>query len=106
MTSQIFKRLLQAIMVTTPFMAMMFMVLALWGIGGKATYSDINPNPMTMQPVKFNPGETNNYLIKGGDQSDKTPAEELEKPKIVVDEVKAPTPEKESPEKIKWELVV
>lgn len=103
MTALIVKRLIKTVMVATPFFAMTLMVLALWGIGGKATYTDIDP---ALQQVKFTPGEAKNYLVKG-DQTDKAPADELETQKIVVEPVKPPTPKKAPiPEKIKWELVV
>lgn len=103
MSGRLFKKLLKAILLATPFFVMLMMVLALWGIGGKTIYSEQIP---AMTAVKFTPGEAKNYLVNGI-QSSKPPTEASEKPEVVVDEIKVPAPMKEpQPEKIKWELVV
>lgn len=102
MTSLFFIRFIKTLMVTTPFLAMTMMVLALWGVGGKATYTDLNS---TKQQMEFASGEAKNYLVKEVKSPDIS-STELENPKISVEEESSPTKKEPLPEKINWGLVV
>jgi len=90
-------------MVTTPFLTLILMVLALWGVGGKTTYADLNS---TKQQIKFGAGEAKNYFVKET-KSNELPATELQSPKICVEEEKNTTTKKDPlPQIISWGLVV
>jgi hypothetical protein len=103
MTSLFFIRFIKILMVTMPFLSMILMVLALWGIGGKTTYTDLKS---TKQQMEFASGEAKNYLVKGS-QSPVVSSTELENPEISVDVEKSDPTEKEAlPEKIDWGLVI
>jgi hypothetical protein len=88
-------------MVTMPFLSMILMVLALWGIGGKTTYTDLNSSK---QQMEFATGEAKNYLVKGS-QTPELSSTELENPEINV-EKSVPTEKEPLPEKIDWGLVI
>jgi hypothetical protein len=103
MTSLFFIRFIKILMVTTPFLTMTLMVFALWGVGGKTTYTDLNA---TKQQMEFAAGEAKNYLVKGT-KSHELSSTELENPEISVEvEKNAPTKKETLPEKIDWGLVV
>jgi hypothetical protein len=103
MTSLFFMRFIKTVMVTMPFLIMILMVLALWGVGGKTTYADLNA---TKQQMEFGAGEAKNYLVKGTKNHDLN-STELENPEISVEVEKCTTTKKDPlPEKIEWELVV
>lgn len=103
MNSFYFLGFIKALMVTTPFLTMILMVLALWGVGGKTTYSD--QNAMNQQ-MEFSPGEAKNILVKET-TSDELTSQELESPKFCVQEEKNATTKKDPlPKKIGRGLVV
>jgi hypothetical protein len=103
MASLFFVRFIKIIMVATPFLTMISMVLALWGVGGKATYTDLNA---TKQQMEFVSGEAKNYLVKGA-KSPELSSTEIDNPEISVEVEERPPPKKEPlPEKINWGLVV
>jgi hypothetical protein len=102
MTSLFFIRFIKTLMVTAPFLTMILMVLALWGVGGKATYTDLNS---TKQQMEFAAGKAKNYLVKGS-KSHELSSTELENPEISVEEENATTKKDPMPEKIDWSLVV
>jgi hypothetical protein len=95
--------LIRMLMVTTPFLAMILMLLALWGVGGTATYTDLNS---TAQQMEFSAGEAKNYLVNDT-KNHGLCSKGLENPEIGAEEEKSTTTEKDSlPEKIRWDLVV
>lgn len=102
MTNHFFKSFIKTLMVATPFLAMIVMVLALWGVGGKTTYTDSNP---TKPQMEFSAGEAKNYLVKGT-KGDGLSSTELENPRINIEEKCAMPKEIPLPEKIDWGLVV
>jgi hypothetical protein len=102
MTSLFFIRFIKTLMVTTPFLTMILMVLALWGVGGKTTYTDLNS---TKQQMEFAAGKAKNYLVKGT-KSHEPSSTELENLEMNIDEESAKTKKEMLPEKIDWELVV
>jgi hypothetical protein len=90
-------------MVTTPFLTMVLMVLALWGVGGKTTYTDLSA---AKQQMEFASKEAKNYLVKGS-KSPALSSTESENPEISVEvEISPPTKKEPLPEKINWGLVV
>ena len=100
MTSLYFLRFIKTLMVTTPFLTMILMVLALWGVGGKTIYTDQNAmNPQ----IELSAGKAKNILVKEA-KSQELPSE-LENPKITIEE-SPPIKAKPLPEKIDWGLVV
>lgn len=103
MTSLFFIRFIKTLMVATPFLTMILMVLALWGVGGKATYTDLKA---TKQQMEFAAGEAKNYLVKET-KSHELSTTESEKPEIILEVEKiAPEKKKPLPVKIDWGLVV
>lgn len=104
MTSLFFIRFIKVLMMTTPFLSMTMMVLALWGIGGKATYSDLKT---WKQQTEVAPVEAKNYLVKETTQSHELSATGLKCPEISVEDEKTNATKKEPlPEKIDWGLVI
>ncbi len=102
MTSLFIIRFIKILMVTAPFLSMLLMVLALWGIGGKTTYTDLNS---TKQQMVASEGEAKNYLVNSI-KNQELSSSELENPEITV-EGKSDTTKKEAlPEKIDWRLVI
>jgi hypothetical protein len=103
MTNLFFIRFIKTLLVTMPFLTMILMVLALWGVGGKTIYIDLNA---TKQQMEFVAGEAKNYLVKGS-KSHELSSTELENPEISIKEEKnAPIKKEPLPEKINWGLVV
>jgi hypothetical protein len=102
MTSHYFIRVIKTLMATTPFLTLILMVLALWGVGGKTTYTDLNS---TKQQMKFGTGEAKNYFVKETKSNELT-STELENPKTSVEEESATTKRDPLPQKISWGLVV
>ena len=103
MTSLYFIRFIKTLMVTTPFLAMIIMVLALWGVGGKATYSDQNAAKLQ---IELGAGEAKNYLVKELKNNKPSSTEsELESPDISLEvEKNAETKKEPTPEKVVWGL--
>ncbi len=101
MTSLFFIRFIKTFLVATPFLTMTLMVLALWGVGGKTTYTDLNP---IKQQIEISEGEAKNYLVKGV-KSNEQPSAELEKQEIVIEE-NTTTKKNPIPKKIVWGLIV
>ncbi len=56
----IFLKFLKTLMMTTPFLSMILMLSALWGVFGKTTYADINP---TGQQNEMAAVHAKNYLV-------------------------------------------
>jgi hypothetical protein len=103
MTSLFFIRAIKTLMVTMPFLIMILMVLTLWGVVGKTTYTDPNA---TKQQMEFASREAKNYLVKGIKSSELS-STELQNPEISVDvEKSAPTNKEPLPDKIDWGLSV
>jgi hypothetical protein len=103
MTNLFFTRFIKTLLVTMPFLTMILMVLALWGVGGKTTYTDLNS---TKQQMELAAKEAKNYLVKDTKSRDQS-ATESENPEISVEVEKNPEPKKQPlPEKIAWGLVV
>lgn len=102
MTSLFIIRFIKTLMVTTPFLAMTLMVLALWGVGGKTTYSDM---PAAKQEKEFTAVEAKNYLVNEIKSHELHSTETVE-PKICGEDNSSTTTKEPSQEKIDWDLVV
>lgn len=61
MTRFLFFGLIKFLMVSAPFLSMMIMILALWGVVGKTTYTDIEAT--TRQDMMVGAKEAKNYLV-------------------------------------------
>jgi hypothetical protein len=97
MNSLYFIGFIKTLMLTTPFFTMILMVFALWGVGGKTIYPDLNP---ANQQIGFNNAEAKNILVNET-KVDELTSTELESPKICVEEKKNDTAKKEPlPKKI------
>lgn len=98
----LFVRLIKTLMMTAPFLSLIMMLLALWGVGGKTIYTDLN---FPKKQIEFSDGDAKNYLVnetKGNELCSK----ELKNPEVNGEE-KNDTPKTESlPEKIDWDQVV
>jgi hypothetical protein len=95
--------LIKTLLLTMPFFTMILMVFALWGVGGKTIYPDLNP---TNQQIGFNNAEAKNILVNET-KIDVLTSTELANPKICVEEEKNDTAKKEPlPKKIGRGLVV
>lgn len=96
MARQLFFGLIKFSMMSAPFLSMVLMVLALWGVVGKATYIDLETAKQDMQ---FGAGEAKNYLVSETKKSEQCP-EGLKSPDV------EPENENSMPTKIDWEHVV
>jgi len=96
MTRHLLFGLIKFLMVSAPFLSMVMMILALWGVVGKASYPDLDA---AKQGIAFGAQEAKNYLVNETKTSEQCP-EELKNPDI--------EPEKENPmpNKIDWEHIV
>ena len=102
MTRLFLIRFIKMVMVSTPFFAMIMMLLALWGVGGKTTYTDLSP----IKPEKeIAIGEAKNYLVNEI-KSHESPSAEMLEPKICGEEKNATPAKQPTSEKIDWEQVV
>jgi len=103
MNSLYFIGFIKTLMLTTPFFTMILMVFALWGVGGKTIYTELNP---TNQQIGFNNVEAKNILVNETKIDERT-STELENPKICVEEEKNDTAKKDPlPKKVGRGLLV
>jgi hypothetical protein len=98
MTRHLLFGLIKFLMMSAPFFSMVMMILALWGVVGKTTYTDIEA---AKQPIVFgSKEEAKNYLVNETKKIEQCP-EELKNPDT--------EPERENPVpmpgKIDWEHV-
>jgi hypothetical protein len=101
--SLFFIRFIKSFMVATPFLIMLLMVFALWGIGGKATYTDLNS---TVKQIDPSFGEAKNYLVNETQHRGQS-SNELDNLGECESIKKNGTTKKETlPEKIAWGSVV
>jgi hypothetical protein len=56
-----FTSFIKTLMMTTPFITMVVMVLALWGVGGKTTYIGLDSSNKTQDDALM----AKNYLVSG-----------------------------------------
>ena len=102
MIKRFFIRLIKIIMMATPFLSMCIMLLALWGVVGKATYTDVkSPH----QPMEFSMGEAKNMLVNEV-KKDELCATKIEPPTVAKEEEGAVADKDQLPEKIDWEHVI
>ena len=104
MARQFFTRFIKTLMMTTPFITMITMVLALWGVIGKTTYIGLEPSPKSQDDAVV----AENYLVSGTKANGKEVCPtELKSPKKPVDIDNRATDNKDAlPIKIDWEHVV
>jgi len=103
MTNRFFTRFIKSLLVTTPFLILILMVLALWGIGGKTIYPNMNSSA---QQSEFGVGKAKNYFVKET-QNHGESSNELGKPSACEQKDKNnPSIDESAPEKIIWERVV
>jgi hypothetical protein len=88
--------LIKFLMMSAPFLAMVMMILALWGVVGKTTYTDLD---VIKKDIEFGAKEAKNYLVNDTKNIDQCP-EELKSPDIVQER------ESPMPNKIDWEHTV
>jgi hypothetical protein len=84
-------------MISAPFLSMVMMILALWGVVGKTTYTDLDA--IQKKDIAIGSKEAKNYLVNDT-KNIKQCSEELKYPDI------RPEREKPKPSKIDWEHVV
>jgi len=96
MTRHLLFGLIKFLMVSAPFLSMVMMILALWGVVGKTTYPDLDA---AKKGIAFGAQEAKNYLVNETKTIEQC-LEELKSRDI--------EPEKENPRpnKIDWEHVV
>jgi hypothetical protein len=84
--------LIKLLMISTPFLSMVMMLLALWGVVGKTTYTDLDT---TKKVIALDAKEAKNYPVNETKKIEQCP-EELKSPDIA--------PEIENPihNKIDW----
>jgi hypothetical protein len=103
MASLFFTRFIKTLLVATPFLSMILMVLALWGVGGKTTYTDLN---ITKQQIQYSVGEAKNIMVNET-KNNELPQAQLKQPEVCVGAEKSEPPKQEPlPEKIEWGHVV
>jgi hypothetical protein len=93
--------LIKGFLVATPFLSMLVMMLALWGVVGKATY--VEPGSIQTQ-TGFSLGAAKNMMVNDT-KSQKISSTELDNPKVDADE-QAPPEKVPSYEKIDWSKVI
>jgi hypothetical protein len=92
MAGQLLFGLIKFLMISTPFLSMVIMILALWGVVGKTTYTNHDiPN----KDIAFAVKEAKNYLVNETKNINQCP-EELKSPDIL------PETENPMPSKIDW----
>lgn len=96
MTKQLLFGIIKFLMVSAPFLSVVMMILALWGVIGKATYTDLDASK---QGIAFGAKEAKNYLVNETKNIDQC-LKELKSPDI------GPEGENPMPNKIDWEHVV
>ncbi|MGJ0428839.1 MULTISPECIES: hypothetical protein [unclassified Methylobacter] len=84
-------------MISAPFLSMVIMILALWGVVGKTTYTDLDA--IQKKDIAFDTKEAKNYLVNET-KNIKQCSEELKSPDI------RPEREKLKPSKVDWEHIV
>ncbi|WP_442499591.1 hypothetical protein [Methylobacter sp. sgz302048] len=84
-------------MISAPFLSMVIMILALWGVVGKTTYTDLDA--IQKKDIAFDTKEAKNYLVNET-KNIKQCSEELKNPDI------RPEREKLKPSKVDWEHIV
>jgi len=93
MTRHLLFGVIRFLMVFTPFLSMAMMILALWGVVGTATYTDLDAT----KDIAFDAKEAKNYLVNETKIIEKCP-EESNSPGVVPEEEE----EKSMPGKIDW----
>lgn len=88
--------LIKYLMMTTPFLFMSLMLLALWGIVGKATYTDLNASKLD---AGLDAREAKNYLVNETKTIEQCP-KDGDSTSVATEE------ENPMPEKIDWDHVV
>ena len=96
MTRHLLFEFIKFIMISAPFLSMVMMILALWGVVGKTTYTDLDA---TKKGIAFGDKEAKNYLVNETKNIEQCP-EELKSTDI------GPKGESPIPDKIDWEHVV
>jgi hypothetical protein len=96
MTRHLLFGLIKFLMVSAPFLSMVMMLLALWGVVGKTTYTDIDA---TKKGLAFEATEAKNYLVNETKTVEQCP-EKLKSPDIEQGR------ENPMPNKIDWEHTV
>jgi hypothetical protein len=100
-----FTSFIKTLMMTTPFITMVVMVLALWGVGGKTTYIGLDSS----KKIENDALMAKNYLVSGTTANNqeicptelKSPKKDTEKEKSAdINEIEL------SPVKIDWEHTV
>lgn len=96
MATQLLLGLIRFLMLSAPFLSMLLMILALWGVVGKTTYIDLE----TAKPsAESGVNEAKNYLVNEIKDTVQCP-EELKNPDM------GQETENPMPTKIDWERVV
>ncbi|MGJ0515103.1 MAG: hypothetical protein ACR65O_05040 [Methylomicrobium sp.] len=96
MTRHLLFGLIKFLMMSAPFLSMVTMILALWGVVGKTTYTDLDA---AKKGVAFSDKEAKNYPVNETKNTVQCP-EELKSPYI------EPGEENPRPGKIDWEHIV
>ena len=90
MTKHLLFGLIKFLMVFAPFLSMAMMILALWGVVGTATYTDLDA---TRKDIALDAKEAKNYLVNETKTIEKCP-EESNSPDVVPEEAEKPIPGK------------
>lgn len=72
MSKQILFGLIKFLMISTPFLSLTIMILALWGVIGKTTYTDLDA---TQQGIALGTSEAKNYLVNETKKIEQCPPE-------------------------------
>ena len=96
MTRRLMFGLIKFVMVSAPLLSMMLMILALWGVVGKASYPDLEA---ARQAQARDVGDAKNYLV-----NETKPVEQC--PEAVAPPDTGAETERPMPGKIDWEHIV
>ena len=103
MIKQIMIGIIKFIMMATPFVSMVFMLLALWGVVGKITYGDLN---LTQSETHSETEKAKNYMVSETKIIEQCPQNSENNTDIPLKNQIQAGKDNPMPKKIDWEHIV
>lgn len=102
MMTKLLLGLIKFFMMSMPFLSMILMLLALWGVIGTATYADLS---VATQEKTSNSNEAKNYMVSDTKSIEQCP-QDLKDTDINMNPESASSETNPMPKKIDWEHIV
>lgn len=102
MTKKLLLGLIKFFMMSMPFLSMILMLLALWGVIGSATYADLS---VATKETTSHSNEAKNYMVSDTKSIEHCP-QELKDSDITMNPENASSEANPMPKKIDWEHIV